>query len=180
MRTDMQTISEIVVPVTALFLTLLALWLFCRITCAACNKLYGFLYKIAPEGSFRRQCAGIVLWVAMFGATAWCMRDELKMSNEKLIILLLLWLLVTILLGILVKILPDGIFKRVCGWIFAAVIFIPPLWLCSRILGKGGRGNNGIWGHVSRGLKRAGAAGAAAASKNGEQKKPSKQEISRR
>ena len=134
--TDMQTISEIVAPVTALFLTLLALWIFCRITRAAYNKLYGFLYKIAPEGSFLRRCAGIALWIAMVGVFAWFMRDELKINNKQLFAFLSIWSLAIVIFAVLVKVLPDGIFKRVCGWIFLAVAFEPLLWLCFRLLGK--------------------------------------------
>ena len=179
--TDMQTISEIVAPVTALFLTLLALWIFCRITRAAYNKLYGFLYKIAPEGSFLRRCAGIALWIAMVGVFAWFMRDELKINNKQLFAFLSIWSLAIVIFAVLVKVLPDGIFKRVCGWIFLAVAFGPPLWLCFRFLREGGRGNNGIWRHVSRGIRCAGAAGTAAASakKKGKSRRSKKRTVDR-
>ncbi len=110
----------------------------------------------------------------MVGMFAWFMRDELKINNEQLFAFLSIWSLAIVIFAVLVKVLPDGIFKRVCGWVFLAVAFGPPLWLCFRLLGKGGRGNNRIWRHVSRGIQGAGAAGAAAASKNRNGGKPSK------
>lgn len=156
--------------ILAIPVALFIVWLFARIIAGACNTVYRFLYKIAPEGSFRRGCAGIALWIAMVGMVAWFMRDELKINNEQLFAFLSIWSLAIVIFAVLVKVLPDGIFKRVCGWIFLAVAFGPPLWLCFRHLGKGGRGNNRIWRHVSRGIQCAGAAGATAASKKERQK----------
>ena len=164
--------------ILAIPVALFIVWLFARIIAGACNTGYRFLYKIAPEGSFRRGCAGIVLWITMFGTVGWLMRDAhlLEMSDEQLLVLLAIWVLTTVIFAALTKFLPDNIFKRICGWIFLAVAFVPPLWLCFRILGKGGRGNNCIWRHVSRGIRGAGAAGAAAASakKNGKSRRSKK------
>ena len=149
--------------------------IFDRIFAGACNIWHRFLYKIAPEGSFRRDCAYIVLWITVLGTAGWIMRNEhlLEMSNEQLLVLLAIWLLTAVIFAALTKFLPDNIFKRICGWIFLAVLIVPSFWLLSR-LRKGGPTYKRIW---SRGITQgAGAAGAAAASakKNGKSRRSKK------
>lgn len=101
------------------------------------HKLYSTLLRLVPEGSVRQMCElalYIILWVGMSGAGAWFVRDELKINNEQLFTFLSVWLLANVIFAVLVKVLPDGVFKRICGWTFFAVVLVPPLWLCFRII----------------------------------------------
>lgn len=136
--------------------------------CILLRKIYDKTIGLL-RGSFAnplyKGILGLAGWSVMWGSVFWIAHRDFNISDEACIVLLSVWFLMLVAGVVLTQVLPDGRFKRIFNWIFFAVAFIPPLWLCVRILGKGGRGNTHIWRHISRGIRGAGAAGAAAASK---------------
>lgn len=171
-------VKNLIIVILLLCIFLLISW-----ACSAvCNTLRQILHKIAvvmfPDDSVRdicKQICCIVLLLTMFGGCLWFLREEIGMSRETFSTFMLIWASMSFAFMFLAKFLPNGIYKRICVWIFITVMFLPPLYICFRILRKENSSRN-LWRHISRGLSTAGTAGAAAAKKGKKQDSKSKKQ----
>ena len=94
--------------------------------------------KICINPVYRR-IASLILWFIMTSALLLLAHKEkdINISDETCVVLLSIWFFMLVAGVILTQVLHDGIFKRICGWIFIAVVVIPPLWLCFKLPAEG-------------------------------------------
>ena len=113
-----------------------------------CNKTIEFLQDDSVKRIYR-DAVSLVLWFALNGWLFWLVHRELNVSDEACIAILLIWFLLFVTGCFLMKILPDGNFRRTFGFIFFVVTFLPAFAACCRLLGKDFR----AWGrHIMRGV----------------------------
>ena len=79
--------------------------------------------------------ASLILWFIMTSALLLFAHKDINISDETCVALLSIWFFMLVTGAVLTQVLHDGIFKRICAWIFLAVVFIPPLWICFRLPG---------------------------------------------